>query len=214
VWLDKNANGVQDAGETGLAGITVKLLNSTGGVVASTTTDANGNYLFNNLTPGDYAAQVVAACRLLRQRRKTRAATTRPTATSTRPPARPSTPRWLPTVKRTCRGMRASTRRLPSVTRFGPIATTTACRMAPKPALPGVVVKLLDSQPAMWLRPHMTDGNGNYVFKDLMPGTYSVQVVAPAGYTFTSQGPGHQRRHRLRCGPDHWQDRDHRVGVG
>ena len=51
---------MQDAGEAGLAGVTVKLLNNAGSVVATTTTDANGNYLFNNLTPGDYSAQVVA----------------------------------------------------------------------------------------------------------------------------------------------------------
>jgi hypothetical protein len=33
VWLDKNANGVQDAGEAGIAGVTVKLLDSAGTVV-------------------------------------------------------------------------------------------------------------------------------------------------------------------------------------
>jgi hypothetical protein len=59
VWLDTNANGVQDAGELGLAGVTVKLLNSAGATVNTLTTDANGNYLFNNLSPGDYAVQVV-----------------------------------------------------------------------------------------------------------------------------------------------------------
>ena len=37
-------------------GVTVKLLNSAGTVVATTTTDANGNYLFNNVNAGDYKA--------------------------------------------------------------------------------------------------------------------------------------------------------------
>uniref|UniRef100_UPI0025908AC7 SdrD B-like domain-containing protein n=1 Tax=Accumulibacter sp. TaxID=2053492 RepID=UPI0025908AC7 len=60
VWEDLNANGIQDTGEKGISGVTVKLLNSSDGTVATTTTDANGNYLFSNLSPGDYKVQVVA----------------------------------------------------------------------------------------------------------------------------------------------------------
>ena len=60
VWEDLNANGVQDTGENGISGVTVKLLNSSDGTVATTTTNASGNYLFSNLTPGDYKVQVVA----------------------------------------------------------------------------------------------------------------------------------------------------------
>jgi hypothetical protein len=58
VWLDSNGNGLQDTDEAGVAGVTVKLLNSTGGEIGSKITDANGYYLFSNLTPGDYAIQV------------------------------------------------------------------------------------------------------------------------------------------------------------
>jgi protocatechuate 3,4-dioxygenase beta subunit len=60
VWEDKNYNGVQDSGETGIANVTVKLLNSAGIVVDSTTTDASGKYLFDGLNPADYKVQVVA----------------------------------------------------------------------------------------------------------------------------------------------------------
>ena len=59
VWLDCNGNGVQDANEVGVANVTVKLLDAGGAVVATQTTDANGNYLFSNLTPGDYSVQFV-----------------------------------------------------------------------------------------------------------------------------------------------------------
>jgi len=65
VWHDLNANGIQDIGETGIAGATVFLLDgngtriSQGGVAVSTTTDANGNYSFSGLTPGSYAVEVV-----------------------------------------------------------------------------------------------------------------------------------------------------------
>jgi Ca2+-binding RTX toxin-like protein len=42
------------------AGVTVRLLDGAGGVVATTTTDAEGNYHFGDLAPGSYAVQVVA----------------------------------------------------------------------------------------------------------------------------------------------------------
>jgi SdrD B-like domain/Secretion system C-terminal sorting domain len=55
VWFDANTNGVQDAGETGVAGVTVTLYNNLGTAIATTTTDANGNYQFSNLAAGDYS---------------------------------------------------------------------------------------------------------------------------------------------------------------
>ena len=44
----------------GVAGVKVNLLNAAGTVVGTQNTDGNGNYLFNSLTPGDYAVQFVA----------------------------------------------------------------------------------------------------------------------------------------------------------
>jgi SdrD B-like domain/Secretion system C-terminal sorting domain len=46
VFLDANANGVQDAGENGISGVTVNLRNTSGTLLESTTTDANGYYAF------------------------------------------------------------------------------------------------------------------------------------------------------------------------
>ncbi|WP_348697802.1 SdrD B-like domain-containing protein [Duganella fentianensis] len=57
VWNDSNRNGVQDSGETGRAGVKVTLLDAAGKAVASTTTDVDGHYLFNNLKPGTYSVQ-------------------------------------------------------------------------------------------------------------------------------------------------------------
>ncbi|MFC3891457.1 SdrD B-like domain-containing protein [Lentzea rhizosphaerae] len=49
VWLDSNSNGVQDDGEPGVPNVPVKLSNG-----ASTTTDAQGKYLFDDLPDGKY----------------------------------------------------------------------------------------------------------------------------------------------------------------
>ncbi|MEZ4884190.1 MAG: SdrD B-like domain-containing protein [Chitinophagales bacterium] len=60
VWLDLNGDGVQDDEENGLGGITVTLLDADGNVVATTTTNGNGIYTFNNLPPGTYTVSVPA----------------------------------------------------------------------------------------------------------------------------------------------------------
>lgn len=56
VWNDLDADGIQDAGEPGLAGIAVTL--TKGAVTQTTTTDANGLYAFANLVAGTYAVSV------------------------------------------------------------------------------------------------------------------------------------------------------------
>ena len=47
VWIDTNRNGIQDAGESGIAGVTVDLYEGST-KVGTTTTDVNGNYYFNS----------------------------------------------------------------------------------------------------------------------------------------------------------------------
>jgi uncharacterized surface anchored protein len=59
VWNDANANGIQDAGETGLAGAKVTLHTSTGATVGNQiTTDATGAYQFTGFVAGDYYVQI------------------------------------------------------------------------------------------------------------------------------------------------------------
>ena len=56
IWADANDNGVQDSGEAGIPGVELELyLTGETYVVASTTTDLNGNYAFRNLPPGGSA---------------------------------------------------------------------------------------------------------------------------------------------------------------
>lgn len=58
IWRDANADGVNDASETGYSGVSVQLLDSTGTVVRSTTTDASGIYSFASLTGGPYTVRI------------------------------------------------------------------------------------------------------------------------------------------------------------
>ena len=62
VWMDVNRDGLQDADESAMPGVTVTLTradgsavtDASGNPVAAVTTDANGKYVFENLLPGDY----------------------------------------------------------------------------------------------------------------------------------------------------------------
>uniref|UniRef100_UPI00101D0243 SdrD B-like domain-containing protein n=1 Tax=Candidatus Oscillochloris fontis TaxID=2496868 RepID=UPI00101D0243 len=62
VWNDLNANGIQDAGEVGITGVIVSLLDGSGNPVLdaasnpiTATTDGTGAYRFDNLIPGTYS---------------------------------------------------------------------------------------------------------------------------------------------------------------
>ena len=57
VFLDQNDNGVENAADTALSGVQIQLLDSGNIVVATTTTDASGNYSFGNLAPGTYSVR-------------------------------------------------------------------------------------------------------------------------------------------------------------
>jgi hypothetical protein len=60
VWNDLDADGRQDAGEPGLPGVSVQLWNSTKTLlIASSTTNANGNYTLIAPTPGNYRVRVI-----------------------------------------------------------------------------------------------------------------------------------------------------------
>jgi hypothetical protein len=60
IWKDSNNNGIQDAGEPGVAGVQVELYKN-GVLIAKDTTDASGKYMFTNLDAGAYKIKVLAA---------------------------------------------------------------------------------------------------------------------------------------------------------
>jgi LPXTG-site transpeptidase (sortase) family protein len=63
VFEDLDGNGLQDAGEPGIESVTVTLLDGTGAPFSpavTTTTAADGTYLFDSLEPGDYIVEFTA----------------------------------------------------------------------------------------------------------------------------------------------------------
>lgn len=48
VWFDQNSNGIQDAGEPGIANVAVQIYDNQGNHLGTTTTDSDGLYYFND----------------------------------------------------------------------------------------------------------------------------------------------------------------------
>ena len=59
IWLDRNENGMREASEPGLSGITVMAVNSTGEIVAEAISDDEGRYMLDYLGRDDYYIEVV-----------------------------------------------------------------------------------------------------------------------------------------------------------
>ena len=57
VWHDPDEDCIYDAGDTPLEGVTVQLLDAAGNVLRTTTTDAQGQYRFDDRAPGVYAVR-------------------------------------------------------------------------------------------------------------------------------------------------------------
>lgn len=58
VWNDLDGDGIQEAGEPGVEGIRVVLLDGQGAPLTDTTTGPDGSYSFDGLCPGDYQVTI------------------------------------------------------------------------------------------------------------------------------------------------------------
>lgn len=100
-WLDANGDGVRDAGEPGLVGVTIRLFRA-GGQVGQAATDGAGAYRFSGLLPDSYTVREVQPAWL-------RFSTTPDEVTVTVPPGETAVadfgdwhgwPAWLPLIVR------------------------------------------------------------------------------------------------------------------
>jgi len=58
VWLDEDGDGIEDIFELGIANVTVDLFDSGNNLIATTKTDANGQYLFADVFAGNYYVEI------------------------------------------------------------------------------------------------------------------------------------------------------------
>jgi len=166
VFNDLNGNGVQDPSEGGLGGVTVQLINpTTGAVVATTTTAADGSYTFTGVTPGSY---------IVRETDPTGFAST--------------TPNNVPVSVPSGGSASANFGDQQSATVVGTVFNDINGDGTQDPGengLGGVTVGLYSSGGAL-VATTTTFGNGTYLFSNVTPGAYTVRETDPTGYTSTT----------------------------
>jgi protocatechuate 3,4-dioxygenase beta subunit len=183
VWYDSNGNGVQDSGEPRMPSVTVHLLDNNGTIVDTTTTDSNGNYLFDQLEPGNYAIEVVPPAGY--------GITTQDSGSdASDSDVDPTTGRTIVTTLAPGEDDRTWDAGLVGIMSLGNLVwndiNNNGVVDAGEPGISGVTVHLLNSSGTV-LATTTTDANGNYLFSNLIPGDYMVEIDPPAGYV-TSTG--------------------------
>ncbi len=186
VWEDLDGDGVQDAGESGIDDVTVRLLDGAGTVIETTTTGVDGTYSFA-VGPGDYRIEFLAPP----GRRFVPAGAGADTTVDS--DADPSTGRS---------GLITISDRSGDLTIDAGLYTPIALgdfvwddldgdgvQDAGEPGLAGVAVELRDSIGTV-IDTTSTDAAGSYGFVDLAPGDYSVAFALPAAYQFTAADQG------------------------
>ena len=190
VWLDADANGSQNGGETGIAAVTVDLLDSSLNAIATTTTNSSGDFTFSGLIGGgaDYTIKITdTGATLANYYGTTTAATAGSELISnlTATVDHSSTPHFGYNVNRTI-----------GTTVFND-ANGNGIQDAGEVGISGVTVKLysdagtpgvIDGTDAV-LTTLTTDANGKYLFSGLSDGNYIVSIEpTPSGYIYTGIG--------------------------
>ncbi|MEL6140971.1 MAG: SdrD B-like domain-containing protein, partial [Bacteroidota bacterium] len=179
VFVDTNGDGVQDPGEPGVANVTVDLKDADGNVIATTTTDGNGNYAFADLVPGEYSVQFDLPTGF--EFTDVNAGANEALDSDADPAMNGMTDPVTLSEGETNNDLDAGIYELGSIGDFVFLDTDGDGIQDPEDdGIPGVTVSLLDENGNV-IETTTTDANGAYLFDDLPPGTYSVQFTTPSG---------------------------------
>ncbi|MDP3418833.1 SdrD B-like domain-containing protein [Falsiroseomonas sp.] len=186
VWRDLNGNGVQDQGEPGARGITVRLLDAGGSVIATTTTAINGAYAFKDLLPGTYSVQFVplgGSVFTLKDQGNDNRDSDADLVTG-------RTQQVTLTSGQVNKSLDAGLLFAASIgDRVWADRNGNGQQDAEEPGIGGVIVRLLSTSGAV-LATTTTDASGFYLFDGLRPGEYIVRFNTPSGHTATLRDVG------------------------
>lgn len=184
VIVDTNGNCIIDAaGDMPLPGVTIELLNSSGSVISTTLTDAEGRYTFDDLTPGIYSVREVQPAGYFQGAQKVGSGG-----------GDASTTDWIRSINVTSGSelIDYDFCEIPPDSIAGTVFVDSDldCFYDPgESPIAGVVITLLDANGNV-VATTTTDANGNYRFEGLRPGQYSIRQTQPSGYLQGGQRAG------------------------
>ena len=187
VFEDTNGDGVQDGGEPGVENVTVELLDANGDVLETTTTDENGLYSFSDLDAGTYSVRFTAPDGTVLTSQDA------PGDDSLDSDADPATGVTAPiTLNPGDVNDTIDAGVVPLASLGNKVFDDTngdGVQDAGEPGVEGVTVELLDGDGNV-VATQMTDAAGEYLFEDLVPGSYTVRFTAPEGRELTAANVG------------------------
>lgn len=166
VFNDVNGDGNQDNGEIGINAVTVQLVDGvSGSVVATTTTNINGGYLFSNVSSGSYIVRETDPNGFV--------STTSNTVPVSVPPGGSATANFGDQQTGTVSGVV-----------FNDI-NGDGTQDTGENGLSGVTVRLVNSSGVV-VGVATTGANGSYLFTNVTAGAYTVREADPSGYVSTT----------------------------
>ncbi|MHB1558117.1 MAG: SdrD B-like domain-containing protein, partial [Isosphaeraceae bacterium] len=175
VFNDVNGNGAPDSGETGLSGWTVNLLDSSSTIVATATTNGNGDYTFHVDSAGTFTVEeVLKAGYVLTD---------------------PAAGKYTVSVDSGQSDAGLNFGDFQQVTLGGQVFNDVNGNGAPDGGEPGLsqwTVNLFANGSNTPLASATTDSQGHYSFANLGPGTYTITVVGQSGYVLSSASASYQ----------------------
>ncbi|MEP7236459.1 MAG: SdrD B-like domain-containing protein [Ferruginibacter sp.] len=206
VWEDLNRNGVQDGTEPGIAGVTVNLYNSSNAVIGTTTTNASGNYIFNNLTTSvagtDYQVEFIKPAAYLAFSANNGAVTVADNSDANIATGRTTNvtlTNAVPAVTYVDAGMYKQINLSGNVWHDvnglsdNLVNDTRGPSDAPIPT--GMKMILVDANTSLVVRTTLIQGNGAFSFQNILPGTYILvlkiensNIADPSPFASTPDG--------------------------
>lgn len=185
VWMDRNANGIQDSGEPGVANVSMRLIDIFGFEIQVTTSDADGFYQFLQVEPGEYSVEVVmpSAYTLSQDHQGD------PDKDSNMYPIIDESEKFIVSAGQVESSIDVGL--VPKPSSIGDFVWLDLNRNGQQdilePGVKDVTVSLYEDVSGTWILvgQQTTDEFGAYLFKDLLPGSYKLKIDVPSKHALT-----------------------------
>jgi serine-aspartate repeat-containing protein C/D/E len=186
VWHDANNDGVLDSSEERIGGVVIQLFDAQGQLLAETRTDAQGQYCFAGLLPGEYNVQQIQPFGFL-DGKDSIGVVLSTNGSSSQQGELKTNDRFGGIVLRAGdRGVNYNFGELRPASISGFVHADINGNCVFEPSLGdrplANVTLLLLNEAGFEIARTLTDANGEYLFDDLMPGNYAIRQLQPAGY--------------------------------